>query len=240
MRLQNDWLPDVDHGEPDTRVLVADRDPISRHVLGEVLRRTGQFDVVACVEGDQPMRTWPLSRVDVVVLAATPREDITLTVRELVSRRIRVLLIGVGWTRGRLDAAFAAGVAGCLVKNTEVGGLAAAAQAVASGHTVLSPELHGLYTVPAHPFRGTVPSQASRRAGSPEHLLRLLTQREHKVLALLAEGLSTAEAAADLHVSPATIKSHVSHALTKLGVRNRLEAVLLVRQLLESRRDLAG
>jgi DNA-binding NarL/FixJ family response regulator len=126
------------------------------------------------------------------------------------------------------------------VKNTEVGGLAAAARAVASGHTVLSPELHGLYTSPVRVVPGPVPSQVSRRAGSPDHLLRLLTGREHKVLALLAEGLSTAEAAADLKVSPATIKSHVSHALTKLGVRNRLEAVLLVRQLLEAGRDAFG
>jgi DNA-binding CsgD family transcriptional regulator len=56
-----------------------------------------------------------------------------------------------------------------------------------------------------------------------------LTDREHEVLSLLADGMSTVEAARSLGVSPATIKSHVSHALPKLGARNRLEAVLLIR-----------
>jgi DNA-binding NarL/FixJ family response regulator len=60
------------------------------------------------------------------------------------------------------------------------------------------------------------------------------------VLALLAEGKSTAEVAGDLRVSPATVKSHISHALTKLGVRNRLEAVLMAQQVLERGGELVG
>jgi DNA-binding NarL/FixJ family response regulator len=99
---------------------------------------------------------------------------------------------------------------------------------VASGHVVLSPQLLGqcLQKKPASggsPFGldGPVPLDT---------LLATLTKREREVLDLLADGKSTAEAAEVLMLSAATVKSHVSHALSKLGVRNRLEAVLLMQR----------
>jgi DNA-binding NarL/FixJ family response regulator len=64
-----------------------------------------------------------------------------------------------------------------------------------------------------------------------------LTEREYEVLNLLAEGMSTAEAATELRVSPATVKSHVSHALPKLGARNRVEAVLMIKTDVSGVRD---
>ncbi|WP_441250126.1 response regulator transcription factor [Kitasatospora sp. McL0602] len=178
----------------------------------------------------RPVREWPLDQVDVAVLAIGHQEDHSRTVHELALSKIQVLLIGVGWTRARLEAAVSAGAAGCLVKDTRIGGLATAVRSVASGHAVLSPELLGLYRSPAR----REPSSAAPPVLSGDavrRLIRSLTDREQQVLTLLAEGSSTVEAAEALSVSPATVKSHISHALGKLGVRNRLEAVLLMQRL---------
>jgi DNA-binding NarL/FixJ family response regulator len=205
------------------RVLVADHDPISRHVLTRVLGASAHLEVVGSVNNQQPLRQWPLDRVGVVVLAIAPREDATGLIRQLAQRQVKVLVIGTGWTQRRLDAAFAAGATGCLVKNIKVAGVTSAIRAVASGHTVLSPELRTLYARPQAPSPSPAPAGAT-------HLLAALTSREREVLRNLAEGLSTAETAVRLRVSPATVKSHVSHVLAKLGARNRLEAVLVFQQ----------
>ncbi|WP_371493617.1 response regulator transcription factor [Kitasatospora sp. NBC_00374] len=226
------WLADGELAEPAPRVLLADHDPVSRHVLGRVLDRSGRLAGVVCVDTRSPWQEWPLAQVDVAVLAVGPQEDLTRTVRELAARGIRILMIGVDWTRQRLDGAFAAGAAGCLVKDARIEGLAAAVHTVAHDHTVLSPELLGLYARAPRPSAGRAAAARAGGGPSPEHLLGALTDREREVLALLSDGLSTAETAGALRVSPATVKSHVSHALTKLGLRNRLEAVLLIQRVL--------
>lgn len=223
MSLERDLFGMDQAAETTARVLVADHDPISRHVLARVLGASPQLVVTGSVNNHQPLRQWPLDRVDVVVLAVAPNEECTGLVRQLELRKAGVLLVGTGWTQRRLDAAFEAGAMGCLVKNIKVAGLAAAIRAVASGHTVLSPELHALYA------RRTPVAPSPAPAGT-EHLLHTLTSREQEVMRNLAEGMSTAETAVRLRVSPATVKSHVSHVLTKLGARNRLEAVLLFQQ----------
>lgn len=102
---------------------------------------------------------------------------------------------------------------GCLTANPGPERLATAVRAVAAGQVVLSPELAPLWT----------------RAEAPPRPTAHLTIREHEVFALLADGLTSSEVAASLAVSVATVKSHVSHVLSKLGARNRLEAVLLMR-----------
>lgn len=224
------WLTTEDLSAPVPAVLLGDQDPISRHVLGAVLARTSQLRVLGSVDSQRPLREWPLlTRADVVVLGVGAHEDPGRLIRELSALRIKVLLVGVGWSRAGLESALLAGAAGCLVKDIDVGGLAGAIQAVAAGHIVLAPDLLWLYRSRDAQGPGAAteePAGAARRA--VERMLRTLTARERQVLALLASGMSTAEAAASLKVSPTTVKSHVSHLLTKLGARNRLEAVLLV------------
>jgi two-component system nitrate/nitrite response regulator NarL len=223
MSLEHDLFGADQATDERVRVLVADQDPISRHVLTRVLHRSKHLEVAGSVNDQQDLQHWPLDRVDVVVLASTQRENITGLVRQLVARKVHVLLIGTAWSKRRLDAAFAAGATGCLVKNIKVTGLSAVIRAVASGHTVLSPELCSLYAQ-------RTPTTSSPHATGSERQLHTLTSREQEVLRNLAEGMSTAETAAQLRVSPSTVKSHVSHVLTKLGARNRLEAVLLFQQ----------
>ena len=215
------------------RILIADHDPISRHVIGAAFEAAAQLELVGVLDCAEPVIGWPLAAADAVVLIEVPHDDVPLTVRTLRDRDLRVLLVGISWTPRMLDAALAAGATGCLVKDADTDRLVAAARAVAAGTVVFSPELFGLYTSHAGRLGGAAPTRLSAAGDAVHRLVRSLTKREHEILELLACGLSTAEVAASLRVSPATVKSHVSHALTKLRVRNRTEAVLLARQLID-------
>ncbi|WP_246235617.1 response regulator transcription factor [Streptomyces boluensis] len=217
---------------PDVYVLLADADPVSRHVLASALDSADGIEVLGTADSGEPLHRWPLSGVDVVVLADASRAQPDPVAAELVHKGLRVLLLGTGWTGRTLAAALAAGCVGALVKDPEIGRLAAAVRAAAAGYVVVSPELVGLWTPQAH----AAAPRRERGDRSVGVLLRSLTEREREVLTLLAEGLSTNETARRLKVTSATVKSHVSHALTKLSVRNRLEAVLLMRQALDGDR----
>ncbi|MGW2562111.1 LuxR C-terminal-related transcriptional regulator [Streptomyces sp. NPDC001514] len=222
----------------DVYVLLADADPVSRHVLARALDGADRIKVLGTVDSGLPLHHWPLSGVDVVVLAGAGRSGAgragpASAAAELVHKGVRVLLLDTGWNPESLGAALSAGCAGALVKDPEIGRLAAAVRAAATGYVVLSPELLGLW--PASSRTAAVPAR-ERSDRSVGLLLRSLTEREREVLTLLAEGLSTNETARRLKVTPATVKSHVSHSLTKLSVRNRLEAVLLMRRALDEDR----
>ena len=71
---------------------------------------------------------------------------------------------------------------------------------------------------------------ADGRAGGYDQLLRVITDRELEVLAMVARGLSNAEIAEQLTISPATAKTHVAHLLTKLDARDRVQLVILAYQ----------
>ena len=73
-------------------------------------------------------------------------------------------------------------------------------------------------------------ARADGRAGGYDQLLRVLTDRELEVLAMVARGLSNAEIAEQLTISPATAKTHVAHLLTKLDARDRIQLVIMAYQ----------
>jgi DNA-binding NarL/FixJ family response regulator len=199
-------------------VVLVDGDPISRQVLGGTLRAGAGISLLGSVDSRMPVGDWPVTRLDLAILVAGPRENHVLMAQELAAIGTRALMIGMDWTKPRIDAALSSGAAGCLSKDWALHNLCTAAQAAASGYVVLSPDLVDL----------CVSTGAMVGGRFLENRLGGLTQREREVLTLLAEGLSTTEVSQTLVVSPATVKSHVSHSLTKLGVRNRLEAVLLM------------
>lgn len=121
-----------------------------------------------------------------------------------------------------------AGAAGFLLKNSRPEQLADAVRAVAAGDALLSPEVTRAVIARAVVGEGSAAGgsgPAARRApGAPS--VPGLTERELEVLRLVARGLSNDEIAAELVLGRATVKTHVSNVLTKLGLRDRVQAVV--------------
>ena len=121
-------------------------------------------------------------------------------------------------------AALAAGASGFLLKDVTPEHLVAAVQLVRTGDALLAPtitrRLVERFAPPRRPGDRRVP-------GSPGCDPSTLTPRELEVLGLVAHGLSNAEIAATLTLSEATVKTHVARMLTKLGLRDRVQAVVL-------------
>jgi DNA-binding NarL/FixJ family response regulator len=115
-----------------------------------------------------------------------------------------------------------AGASGFLLKDTQPEGLVAAIRTIAAGDAVLAPAatrrlIRQFTTQPAEP-------PGSRRAAQIQDAL---THREQDVFALIAAGMSNSEIAARLHLSGGTVKIHVGRILAKLGLRDRVQAVVL-------------
>jgi DNA-binding NarL/FixJ family response regulator len=119
--------------------------------------------------------------------------------------------------------ALRAGAGGFLLKDTAPGDIIRAVRLVAAGDAMLSPSvtrtLIGRYGAGA----------ASGRRAAAQAALRSLTERELEVAAEVARGCSNADIAARLHLSEATVKAHVSRALTKLDASNRVQIAIAVR-----------
>ncbi|MCY7303434.1 MAG: response regulator transcription factor [Thermoleophilia bacterium] len=112
--------------------------------------------------------------------------------------------------------ALRSGAAGFLLKTGPADDLVRAVRVVAAGESLLSPSV----------TRRLVEEFARRPSGAPSASLNDLTPRELEVLQLLAQGLSNAEIAAELFVEASTVKSHVASILAKLGLRDRVQAVV--------------
>lgn len=121
-----------------------------------------------------------------------------------------------------LDDAIRLGVRALLLAGDPTESVVAAVRSLAAGHAWLSPPV-------ARQLLDRV--RATRRPAMQPHLgIDLLSERERSVLQLIAAGMSNAEIAAELVISEATVKTHVSRLLGKLGVRDRVQAALLARQ----------
>jgi DNA-binding NarL/FixJ family response regulator len=140
-------------------------------------------------------------------------------------------------------AALSAGASGFLLKDVTPEHLVAAVQLVRTGDALLAPSITRRLverfavrpvSPPAPPGSSALPASAapaapspSARPGAPGCDMSALTPREHEVLGLIARGMSNAEIAAKLFLSEATVKTHVARILTKLGLRDRVQVVVL-------------
>jgi DNA-binding NarL/FixJ family response regulator len=203
------------------RLVLLDSDPISRRVLSEVLAADPRLSLVASLDARVPRNQWPSGLVNTAVLVAPVDNQALRLVRDLAGAGVRVLFVSIDWTWGQVDALLKAGAAGCVTKDADGSNLPAAVVAAASGYAVMSPGVVALYR------RGPMSwTRAVERDAPSASRISTLTDRERQVLKLLGGGLTTAEISDQLDVTASTVKSHISHALAKLGARNRLEAVL--------------
>jgi DNA-binding NarL/FixJ family response regulator len=201
------------------RVVIADDQPMMRAGFKAVLEATGDIVVVAeAGNGEEAVKAANEHSPDVVLMdIRMPVMDGIEATRQLPKHRV-LILTTFGLDQYILDA-LRAGASGFLLKDAPTGEVVAAVRAVAAGDAVLS----GAVTRQLlDQVARRLPSAVSRR---PEEL-DLLTEREREVLRMLANGLSNAEIATALVVSEATVKSHVSHLLGKLGLRDRVQAVI--------------
>ncbi|QBR94412.1 response regulator [Nocardioides euryhalodurans] len=164
-------------------------------------------------------------RPDVVLMdVQMPRKDGIEATATVVEEDLGKVVILTTFDRDDyLFAALRAGASGFLLKNCEADQLVEAVRAVGRGHALLSPEVTRRVIA-----RMAAPDAASTRAPDPAVTAGLasLTEREREVLVLLGEGLSNAEIAARLVLGEATVKTHVSHVLAKLHLRDRVQAVV--------------
>jgi DNA-binding NarL/FixJ family response regulator len=201
------------------RVLIADDQPLMRVGFRTVLEATGAITVVAEAEnGEEAIAAAERHKPDVILMdIRMPGIDGIEATRRLPRQKVLVL------TTFGLDEyiveALRAGASGFLTKDVPRQELVAAVRAVADGDAVLSPAVTRQLL---DRVAGRLPAV---RDAAPEGL-ESLTEREREVLQLIAAGLSNAEIAQALVVAEPTAKTHVSNLLGKLGLRDRVQAVI--------------
>ena len=203
------------------RVTVVDDNDLLRAGLVTVLRSDPELEVVAeSRDGPSGVRAALEQKPDVVLMdVEMPGGDgLTATARLLDHLpSTRVLILTMFDLDEYVHEALRAGASGFLLKTTEPHALIAAVKACAAGETTLGPSV----------VRRLVDSFVDRRTTPPPPGAAELTDRERDVLGAMAQGLSNAEIAGDLHLAETTVKTHVAHILAKLDVRDRVQAVVI-------------
>jgi DNA-binding NarL/FixJ family response regulator len=206
------------------RVLVADDQAAIRTGLAMILDSAPDIEVVAeAGDGLAAVALTARHRPDVVLMdIRMPGIDgIEATRRVVAAGDCDVLVLTTFDLDDYVDAALAAGAAGFLLKSVDAPALLDAVRVVARGDGVLAPEItRRVISRLARPTRRPEPP-----AGLDE-----LTPRELDVLTCLGRGLSNAEISAELVITEATTKTHVSRVLTKLGLRSRVQAAIAAQE----------
>jgi DNA-binding NarL/FixJ family response regulator len=200
------------------RVVIADDQPLMRAGFRSVLEGHGIEVAAEAGDGEQAIAAARQERPDVVLMdIRMPGLDGIAATQALPGHRVLVLT-----TFGEDDyivQALRAGASGFILKDASVDELIAAVRTVAAGEALLSPAV-----------TRRLLDQVARRIPDPvrrnSDRLAELTDREREVLHLLATGRSNAEIATALHISEPTAKTHVAAVLRKLGLRDRVHAVI--------------
>jgi DNA-binding NarL/FixJ family response regulator len=239
---------------PETlRVVVADDQALVRVGFCGIIAATPGFDVVGeAGNGAEAVEAARRTRPDVILMdVRMPVVDGIEATRQITqSTDVRALILTTFDLDEYVFAALRAGASGFLLKDTLPADLLTAIRVVAAGDALLAPSvtrrLIGAFArtapatnAPAASASAGGQTQGVQRAAaggnshssafrsSVDQLTRVLTDREVEVLKMVAYGLSNAEIAEQLTISPATAKTHVAHLLTKLDARDRIQLVII-------------
>jgi two-component system nitrate/nitrite response regulator NarL len=195
------------------RVLIADERPLFRDGLARAIRQTPQLRVVAEVTGaGAALAAIPRLAPDVALVDADHDVQRVLAAVGQEARATRVVVLAERVRQDLAFAAVAAGASGYLAKRVDGDVVRDAVLRVAAGGAVL-----------CHEAQTVVSSEiAVRHHGNRP----LLPPREHEVLVLMRDGLSYPEIARRLHVAPSTVKTYAGRIFERLGVRDRVGAVV--------------
>lgn len=205
------------------RVVLVDDQALLRAGIGTILSAHPQIEVVGeAGTGSQALEVVRATRPDVVCMdVQMPDMDGLEATRRIVADPQLTAAVVVLTTFNREDylvEALRAGAVGYLLKTSRPEQLTEAVLSAAAGEGLLSPEV--TRAVIARAVAGRAPARTAPQPVVP------LTERESEVLTLVARGLNNDEIAAELVVSRATVKTHVSNLLAKLGLRDRVQAVV--------------
>jgi DNA-binding NarL/FixJ family response regulator len=206
------------------RVVVADDQPLVRSGLRTILDAQSDIEVIGeAADGHEAVALSRLERPDVVLMdVRMPGLDGITATRQLagpdVTEPVAVLVLTTFDLDEHVYDALRAGARGFLLKDATRDELVNAVRVVARGDALLAPSVTRRLL---DRFAGTLPDGAP-----PSDYLEELTEREREILRFVALALSNAEIAARLHLTEATVKTHVSSVLRKLGLRDRVQAVV--------------
>ncbi|ACY95718.1 response regulator [Thermomonospora curvata] len=206
------------------RVLLADDQRLVRAGFRSILADEDDIAVVGeAGDGEQTVEACRRLRPDVVLMdIRMPGMDGLEATRRITAdprlENVRVVILTTFDLDDYVYAALRGGACGFLVKDTEPQELIRAVRVAARGDALISPSVTRRLIAE---FTGRV------KAPAPDPRLNALTEREREVMRLVAAGLSNDEIAGRLVLSPATAKTHVSRIMSKLGVRDRSQLVVL-------------
>jgi DNA-binding NarL/FixJ family response regulator len=206
------------------RVLIADDQALVRGGFRALLDARADIEVVGeAVNGTEALARTRALLPDVVLMdIRMPDLDGLEATRQIAAdpglAAVRVIILTTFELDEYLFDALRFGASGFLVKDTEPADLVTAVRVVAGGDALISPGM----------TRRLIAEFAARaKAPRPARELDVLTEREREVMCLVAGGLTNDEIAGRLYLSPATARTHVSRAMTKLGARDRTQLVVL-------------
>jgi DNA-binding NarL/FixJ family response regulator len=217
--------PGEPSGDAPIRVLLADDQPLVRAGLRTLLESCDDLQVVGeAASGGEAVQHARAARPDVVLMdIRMPGLDGLAATRQITAdphlAGVRVVVLTTFDLDEYVYEALRAGASGFLAKDVDPAELRHAVRVVARGDALLSPGV----------TRRLIAEFAARPAGEPAaaRRLRVLTDREREVLALVGEGLANDDIAGRLYMSPATVKTHVSRIMSKLAAHDRAQLVVL-------------
>jgi DNA-binding NarL/FixJ family response regulator len=212
--------------------MVVDDQPLMRVGLGGIIATAADLDFVGeAATGRQAVEQVQRLRPDVVLMDIRMPELNGIEATELITSgsQARVLILTTFDVDEYVYAALRAGASGFLLKDTSPADLLNAVRVIAAGDALLGPSITRRLIAR---FTATSSAPDGGQAGTAgpwrvPDLAERLTEREREVLLLVADGLSNAEIGARLHITTGTVKTHVTHLLTKLDARDRIQLVIL-------------